>query len=462
MSIDSGYIHPSFTLFLPHNSCPTQRMQQQRGRFFSLMGKRKSRFSSTSQEEELFTSSSLKKPHKKRRRKTKVSQETTQTRTTSSDRQWVFSSHDTSHLKDKVIIVSYNILGVANAINHTDLYRNVSLEFLNWNRRKKLIRDELNEYAPSIICFQEVDRFSELDELMQLDGYKGVYKARTGDAPDGCAIFWKKELFTLMQQDEIVFRMFDMRENVAQFCVLKMNPSNSNDDVDAQLSQTKPTRYILVGNIHVLFNPRCGHIKLGQIRLYIEKANTISREWGGIPIVLAGDFNSMPESAIYQFLASSELDIQLHDRRDMCGQLDNSSSWKTIRSHWAYGNSWQRPISTPSRFSWSKQELEIAAGSSKATCVQHSLKLSSAYVGVPGTSNTRDGYGEPRATSYHSKFKGTVDYIWHTEDLVPVAVLETLPDNILRQTRGLPSEKWGSDHLAVVCELAFKDSDHDT
>ncbi|KAI3976926.1 hypothetical protein MKX01_008784 [Papaver californicum] len=430
---------------------------QQQGRFFSLMGKKKSKFSSTS-EEELFTSTSFRKQHKKRR-KTKFKEGTC---ASSSDRQWVFSSHDSSHLKDKVIIVSYNILGVANAQNHPDLYRNVSPGFLNWNRRKRLIRDELNEYTPSIICFQEVDRFSDLDDLMQLDGFKGVYKARTGDAQDGCAIFWKKELFTLMQQDDIEFRMFDMRENVAQFCVLKMNPSNSNDDVNAQLSQIKPTRHLLVGNIHVLFNPSRGDIKLGQIRLYIEKANTISQEWGSIPIVLAGDLNSMPQSAIYQFLASSELDVELHDRKNMSGQIDNSSRRKTVRSHWAYGNSWQMPISTPLRFSWSKQELEIAAGSRKATCLQHSLKLSSAYVGVPGTPSTRDRYGEPLATSYHSKFKGTVDYIWHTEDLVPVGVLETLPDNILRQTRGLPSEKWGSDHLAVVCELAFKDSDHET
>ena len=71
------------------------------------------------------------------------------------------------------------------------------------------------------------------------------------------------------------------------------------------------------------------------------------------------------------------------------------------------------------------------------------------------------------ATSYHSKFSGTVDYIWyfiqvikvhillfpfkylwllkplggrHTGDLVPVRVLETLPIDILKQTGGLPNK----------------------
>lgn len=43
----------------------------------------------------------------------------------------------------------------------------------------------------------------------------------------------------------------------------------------------------------------------------------------------------------------------------------------------------------------------------------------------------------------------------HTREVVPVRVLDTLPINILRQMGGLPSKKWGSDHLALVCELAF-------
>jgi len=77
------------------------------------------------------------------------------------------------------------------------------------------------------------------------------------------------------------------------------------------------------------------------------------------------------------------------------------------------------------------------------------------YSGIRGKLNTRDHCGEPLATSYHSKFMGTVDYIWHSDELVPVRVLDTLPVNILKKTGGLPSQKWGSDHLALVCELAF-------
>uniref|UniRef100_A0A0E0E083 Endonuclease/exonuclease/phosphatase domain-containing protein n=1 Tax=Oryza meridionalis TaxID=40149 RepID=A0A0E0E083_9ORYZ len=52
---------------------------------------------------------------------------------------------------------------------------------------------------------------------------------------------------------------------------------------------------LVVGNIHVLFNPKRGDVKLGQIRMLLEKANALAEKWGGIPIVLAGDFNSTPD-----------------------------------------------------------------------------------------------------------------------------------------------------------------------
>ncbi|XP_042520019.1 carbon catabolite repressor protein 4 homolog 5 isoform X2 [Macadamia integrifolia] len=362
-------------------------------------------------------------------------------------RKWVFSPHDFSRYKDRVCIVSYNILGVENALKHPYLYPQVRPQFLNWDWRKKLILKELNHYEPGILCFQEVDRYSDLADLLQKDGFKGVYKVRTGKANDGCAVFWKEELFTLLHQESIEFQKFGLRDNVAQLCVLKMirSHSDSNQCVNSQNSQNTPSRSLLLVNIHVLFNPNRGDIKLGQVRLLLERAHAISQEWGNIPVVIAGDLNSMPKSPIYQFLASSSLDILLHDRRKISGQIENEIS--------------SRPLTAQleDAHRWSEEELRLAAGCDGVTQLQHHLKLCSAYTGIPGSYRTRDNCGEPLATSYHSKFMGTVDYIWHSQGLVPVGVVETLPVDILRKIRGLPNEKWGSDHLALVCELAFVD-----
>ncbi|XP_019448406.1 PREDICTED: carbon catabolite repressor protein 4 homolog 5 isoform X4 [Lupinus angustifolius] len=301
-----------------------------------------------------------------------------------SSRRWAFSSTDCSNYKDKVVVVSYNILGVDNASKHMDLYPNVPRSFLDWDRRKGLILEEIDNYSAGILCFQEVDHFNDLDYLFQNNGFKGVYKARTGEALDGCAVFWKDNLFTLLDQEDIEFQRFGLRNNVAQLCVLEVKDDELESDACALTKVTSSTkkRRFVIGNIHVLFNPNRGDIKLGQVRLLLDKAYKLSQKWGSIPVIIAGDLNSVPQSPIYEFLASSKLDIQLHNRRNISGQLDIQSNSRVFRSQ----------------------------------------------IG---------------------------DEARHSEELVPVKVLETMPIDILKRTRGLPTEKWGSDHLALVCEFAF-------
>ncbi|KAL8262625.1 hypothetical protein R6Q59_023974 [Mikania micrantha] len=239
------------------------------------------------------------------------------------------------------------------------------------------------------------------------------------------------------------FKRFGLRDNVAQFCVLKMKGNQKRID-DTENLKAQASRSILIGNIHVLFNPNRGDIKLGQVRLFLAKAHRLSQKWGNIPVILGGDLNSMPQSGIYQFIATSELNIQHHERKRVSGQIC-STEYQRFEYQSNYSSR------------WSKEELRLATGTEDTTYLRHNLKLNSVYYGVPAGPLTRDSHGEPLVTSYHSKFMGTVDYIWHTDDLVPVKVLETLPSEILKKTRGLPSKAWGSDHLALVCELAFAD-----
>ncbi|KAJ6793421.1 carbon catabolite repressor protein 4-like protein 5 isoform X2 [Iris pallida] len=375
-------------------------------------------------------------------------------------RRWVCSPRDASIYKSKFTIVSYNILGVKNVSNHSDLYHRVSPENLKWDHRKRRIRKELNRYNPSIICFQEVDRFDDLTDLLRKDGYVGVHKARTGDASDGCAIFWKEEQFALLHQEDIEYRKYGLRDNVAQLCMLKTchnySTVSTSKDANSEVAEFTPSQTLLVGNIHVLFNPNRGDVKLGQIRLLLDKAFTMSQQWGNSPVVICGDFNSTPQSAVHHFLSSPELDILLYDRKKISGQIELPAgqvpfSTQSIASRSRFG------MPKLLKYRWSQEEIHLAGGSRECTCLKNPLKLLSAYQGVPGHQNTRDCSGEPLATSYHSKFMGTVDYIWHSAALVPLRVVETLPIKCLKSLGGLPSEKWGSDHLSLVCELAFID-----
>lgn len=172
--------------------------------------------------------------------------------------------------------------------------------------------------------------------------------------------------------------------------------------------------------------------------------------------MLAGDFNITPQSAIYKFLSSSELNIKSYDSRDLSGQRS---------CHLAQVFEVKKEIINPFAVmdrllpnGWTDEDVKVATGNAQCYLAEHPLKLNSSYASVKGSPRTRGINGEPLATSYHSKFFGTVDYLWYTKGLVPTRVLDTLPVDILRRTGGLPCKKLGSDHLALVSESAFAEA----
>ncbi|KAL9260201.1 Carbon catabolite repressor protein 4 homolog 5-like protein [Drosera capensis] len=356
-----------------------------------------------------------------------------------------------------------------------------------WGRRK----EERDVLRRRWVCSKEnpcfnftVDHFEDLDNALQEDGFFGAFKARTGDACDGCAIFWKKERFTLLHEEHLEFRHYGLNNNVAQFCILQIISNQSGSGPSTPYSKESTScGNLLVGNIHVLFNPKRGDIKLGQIRLLLKKAHDLAEEWGRIPIILAGDFNSLPQSALYHLMSSPKLDVLRHDRGRISGQFGMPlTTFPTQRQGFF--------SSKAHAYKWNDEELRLATGNEQVTTLHNDLQLCSAYTKISGDLKTRDDLGEPLVTSYHSKFMGTVDYIWyrhtdpciitslvivaffkqlrlnavlfrHTAELHPLRVLDTLPVNVLRKMGGLPNKQCGSDHLSLICEFAISDKAND-
>ncbi|PON47874.1 Endonuclease/exonuclease/phosphatase [Parasponia andersonii] len=375
-------------------------------------------------------------------------------------RLWVEADDQTLASPERFTVASYNTLADRNAFAHKDLYVNVPYAYMKWSRRKRVICEELIGWNPDIICLQEVDKYFDISDILAKAGYVGSYKRRTGDTADGCATFWKADKFRLLEGENIEFKGLGLRDNVAQLSVFEMCKATS--------------RRLLIGNIHVLYNPSRGDVKLGQIRFLSSRAHVLSEKWGNAPVLLTGDFNSTPQSAIYKFLSSSEvscssvvvnlniivylvqLNIMLYNRRELSGQR---------RCHPAQVFGVKQEISSPFSLidgllknSWTDEEVKVATGNSECHVVVHPLNLSSSYAAVKGSTGTREPNGEPLATSYHSKFLGTVDYMWYSDDLLPTRVLDTVSIDILRRTGGLPCKKVGSDHLALVSEFAFTQS----
>ncbi|GAX73472.1 hypothetical protein CEUSTIGMA_g924.t1 [Chlamydomonas eustigma] len=85
--------------------------------------------------------------------------------------------------------------------------------------------------------------------------------------------------------------------------------------------------YLLVANTHLLFNPNRGDIKLGQLRVILDRVEHLTRRTAGrtdsqVAVVFSGDFNSTPGSPLYDFLDQGSLHFASKDRRNLSGQVE--------------------------------------------------------------------------------------------------------------------------------------------
>lgn len=97
-------------------------------------------------------------------------------------------------------------------------------------------------------------------------GYKSVYKQRTGDHVDGCAIYFKPSVFELEEKSTVEFkqpgvRVLD-RDNVG--IVLKFRVTGS------------PNNYLVIATTHLLYNPRRQDVKLAQVQVLLAEIERLA------------------------------------------------------------------------------------------------------------------------------------------------------------------------------------------
>lgn len=93
---------------------------------------------------------------------------------------------------------------------------------------------------------------------------------------------------------------------------------------------------MVVGNIHVLFNPKRGELKIAQARVLFETVHRLRREHGASALI-CGDFNSTADSAIYEFMASGRLNLTKYDRRKLSGQQGKEGLCRWTRNGPSFG-----------------------------------------------------------------------------------------------------------------------------
>ncbi|XP_051954715.1 protein angel homolog 2-like [Xyrauchen texanus] len=361
-------------------------------------------------------------------------------------------------------VMSYNILSQDLLCDNGYLYRHCSPPVLDWHHRFPNIMKELEQHSADILCLQEVqeDHYKEqIKPSLESLGYHCEYKRRTGLKPDGCAVVFKRERFSLVSCHPVEFLRRGIplldRDNVG--LVLLLRP------LDPYSSLTN----ICVANTHLLYNPRRGDIKLAQLAMLLAEISQVGQlpDSSICPVVLCGDFNSVPWSPLYRFIKESRLEYDGMPIGKVSGQEENPRGQRILTVPiWPrnLGISQQCQYETPTRDS-DVRDLEQAAlavldGLTKPS-IEHGLKLTSAY------SHYLKESGQPEITTCHSRTAITVDYIFYSAALSDVTAqpecsgspesglqllgrLALVGEAELQEVNGLPNQHNSSDHLPLL------------
>ena len=291
------------------------------------------------------------------------------------------------------------------------------------------LKREIIQVDGDVVCLQEVqsDYFSShIQPFMAEQGYDGLFKQKTRDAMgmagkvDGCAMFWRKSKLQCIENYSIEFNelaqrqaqslgMNPRKEDTAQY-LNRLKKDNIAQCAVLEFTQTSRSTVnqhnrLCVFNTHFYSNKDYPDIKLWQAWQLVNQIEEYALAVN-LPVLLCGDLNSTPDSAVYDLLSNQAVHPghpDIIEAKD--GILPDARS------------------------------------------ITHNLKISSTYQTVTGD--------EPSFTNYTGGFKGTLDYIWYSSDnLRPLSAAPIVEEEaILKYGIALPNPQFSSDHIMMLADM---------
>lgn len=162
----------------------------------------------------------------------------------------------------------------------------VEQEYLNWEYRQNLILSEIERVNSDLLFTQELDHYSDfLDPHMRNRGFSSIFKQKTGWHRDGIAIFYRNSLFECLQNFEVSFPG-------SQFAIgLKLR---FRDNI------------FYAFTTHLKAKSQFDSVRVEQIAILFEFLSKLEPH----PIILGGDFNSVPGSNAYLSLVENRLGLK--------------------------------------------------------------------------------------------------------------------------------------------------------
>ncbi|KAL0330974.1 UNVERIFIED_CONTAM: Carbon catabolite repressor protein 44 [Sesamum angustifolium] len=285
------------------------------------------------------------------------------------------------------------------------------------------------------ILAQEVDEYDTFyKKNLENLGYASIYIQRSGKKRDGCGIFYKQNSAELVIEEKIDYNdlvdtVEDGETSSTENDGVLVSGNNEEPKAGSELKDSQTDRgdpndprvrlkrdcvgimaafslknpsscHVIIANTHLYWDPEWADVKIAQAKYLLSRLagfkDLVSDKFDcSPPIILSGDFNSVPGDQVHQYLVS--------------------------------GTNLMGP----------------------ETADDLPMPLSSVYA------FTR---GEPEFTNCTPGFTGTLDYIFFSPsgDIKPVSYLELPEAESSDVIGGLPNYFHPSDHLPIGAEFAVE------
>jgi CCR4-NOT transcription complex subunit 6 len=377
------------------------------------------------------------------------------------ERDWI-ELDSTPHSKaDMLSVLSFNILcdkaATQSQFGYTPSF------YLSWDVRKDAILNEIHYRDADIVCLQEMDSenyHTVFRENLAHKDYKGIFWARTRSktmsdqqikSVDGCATFYKNSKYILLDKQVIDFASIaiNRQDMKADHDVFNRVMIRDNIAVVLFLEDRKTGTRLISVNVHIFWDEVYKDVKLVQVAILMQELSRLAEgyaKWpavadkdkvlyrfangdkasddgteeeevqspvpsveypsgSAIPMVICGDFNSKPDSGVYDLITSGNL---ISDHPDL-------QSFK-------YGDLSRNGMS-------------------------HPFNLKSSYSQI----------GELPFTNYTPGFTDVIDYIMFSANSLQVtALLGEVDADYLQRVPGFPNQHFPSDHLALHSQFVVK------
>lgn len=312
--------------------------------------------------------------------------------------------------KTNIYIASYNIL--ADHYCSNEIFPFSEKGATDVDKRRKLLKKELlslmniSSNKKVILCLQEMsnNQFDDLELWFLNNNYDSIYFPNEINYGGnlGVCICYPTNKYNILKIKRYVIEDNTklIRKSIAYF----LNTTRKHLLL-VKIKDKESDKPFIVGTTHLSADPKITDVKLWQAGICCRLIKEFNKD--KLPIILAGDFNSLPESSVYYFITNGKV------KKDDENRL---------------------PI---------PEEL-----------YEHNLNLTSSMKKINGQ--------EPEFTNYAHQarnekiFIGTLDYIFVSPEFKISKALPIPKLSIIKKKyKSFPSKSHSSDHIPILVKLTL-------